>query len=64
MIALDLCQANYQTFLIIYLKFTETSVEGVKKEKPNQYAILLELEKINYITNAKKNTVKTNEWID
>ena len=34
-------QVNYQTLLIIYLKFTAKSVEGVKNEKEsNQYAIL------------------------
>ena len=31
MIALDLCQPNYQTLLIIYLKFTANSVEDEKK---------------------------------
>ena len=33
MIALGLCQANYQILFIIYLKFTAKSVEGVKKKK-------------------------------
>ena len=33
LIALDLCQANYQVFLTIYLKFTVKSVKDVKKEK-------------------------------
>ena len=33
-ISLDLCQANYQTLLLmIYLKFTAESVKDVKKEK-------------------------------
>ena len=54
MIALDLCQINYQTLLITYLKFTVKSVKDVKKEKKsNQYAILLYLKMINYITNVK-----------
>ena len=52
MIALDLCQGYYQTLLIIYLKFTAKSVKGVKKEKSNQYAILLDLKMINFIINA------------
>ena len=52
LIVLDLCQANYHTLLIIYLKFTAKSVEGVKKERKSQHAILLDLIIINCIINA------------
>ena len=53
MIAVDLCQANYQTLSIIYLTFTAKSVEGVKKErKSSQYTILQDLKIINYTTSA------------
>ena len=32
-IVLDLCQANYRTLSIIYLKFIPKSVTGAKKRK-------------------------------
>ena len=40
-----------------------------KKEKSNQYAILLGLKKINYVANAKdvkkkKKMVETNKWVN
>ena len=39
--------------LIIYLKFTAKSVEGVKKEKKsNQYVVFQNLKIINYTTNV------------
>ena len=36
MIALDLCQPDFQVLLIIYLKLTKKNAKDVrKKEKPN-----------------------------
>ena len=48
LIALDLCQINYQILLTTYLKFTKKNAKDARKEeKLNQYAILLELTIIN-----------------
>ena len=47
-IVLNLCQPQYQVLLITYLKFTIKNGKNVKKrEKSNQYAILLVLKIIN-----------------
>ena len=52
--ALNLCQPHYQVFLIICLKFTKKNAKDArKKEKWNQYAILVDLKIIHYVTNAK-----------
>ena len=41
LIALDLFHDNYQTLLIIYLKFTAKSVETVKKERKSNQDVIL-----------------------
>ena len=33
LIALDLCQANHQIFLITYLKFRKKNANDIRKEK-------------------------------
>ena len=54
LIAIDLCKANYQTWLITYLEVTIWNANHVWKEKKtNQNAILLGLKKIDWITDAK-----------
>ena len=54
MIALGLCQLDYQVLLIIYLKFTANCIKGVKKEwKLYQCVILYDLKIISYIINAR-----------
>ena len=61
MIALDLCQVNYQTLLITYLKFTVKSVKDVKKEKKINsicYFIRLENDKLHYKCKEYKKKLK------
>ena len=48
--ALDLFQANYQTLLIIHLKFTAKNVE-IKTANLN--VSLMDLKKTNFFTNAR-----------
>ena len=48
LIALDLWKVNYQTWLIMYLKFTKNNVINAQKEtESNQNAILLGLKIID-----------------
>ena len=66
LLALDLCRPHYQVLLITYLKFIKRNAKDAWKEKKsNQYAILLGLKIMNYITNAKnvKKIVKNNKWV-
>ena len=62
MLALDLCQVNYQTLLIIYLKYiAKTEKDVKKKKKSNQYVTLQDLKIINdiiYATTVKKRRLK------
>ena len=54
LIALDLCQTNYQILLINYLKFTKKNAKDARKEKKSsQNVILLGLKIINYFTNVR-----------
>ena len=56
MIAIDLCKANYETWLITYLEVTIRNPNHAWKEKKkntNQNAILLGLKIIDWITDAK-----------
>ena len=51
MIALDLCQANFQILLITYLKFTKKNTKNVRKEKKIKSVcdfIELKNNKLNY----------------
>ena len=48
LIALDLWKVNYQTWLIMYLKFTKNNVINARKEtESNQNTILLGLKIID-----------------
>ena len=54
MIAIDLCQANYQILLIACLEFLIKNAYHAKKEKKNnQSVILLGLKITDWVTNAK-----------
>ena len=47
LIALDLSGPPYEVLLITYMEFAKKKVQDVRKEKSNQYAILLGLKIIN-----------------